>query len=79
MSNQDQLVAAFAKSLGIEASRVTDELTYNTIAEWDSIAHMQLVTELENEFDVMLPTSDILALSSPAKAKEILAKHGVEF
>jgi acyl carrier protein len=74
----DKLAAAFADALQIEPSRVKDELAYNSIKEWDSVAHMQLVAALEDAFEVMLDTDDIIAMSSVAKAKEILAKYDVK-
>jgi acyl carrier protein len=78
-TNHTALVASFAKSLAIAPERVVDTLAYNAIAEWDSTAHMLLVSELEGAFGVMLDTDDIIDLSSVAKAKEILGKHGVTF
>lgn len=78
MSNENLLVEAFSTSLGIEKSTVKDELKYNSIPEWDSIAHMTLVAELEGVFDIMLDTDDIIDMSSVGKSKEILRKYGVE-
>jgi acyl carrier protein len=65
--------------LGVDESRVVDSLVHNSIPEWDSVAHMVLVAELEKAFDVMLDTDDIIGMSSPVKAREILSKHGVSF
>jgi acyl carrier protein len=79
MSNKDTLYQTFASSLNIKLSTVTDELTYNTIPEWDSTAHMLLVSEIEDVFDVMLDTDDIIDLSSVAKAQEILTKYDINF
>ncbi len=79
MNNQQKLVEAFATGLAVPPSMITDDLTYEGISQWDSVAHMALVTELESVFDVMLDTDEILALSSVAKGREILTKHGVEF
>ena len=79
MSNQDKLVKAFSEGLGIAPERVVDELQYNSIKEWDSVAHMSLVAILEETFDIMLDTDDIINMSSVGKAKEILGKYGVEF
>ncbi|MBT80958.1 MAG: acyl carrier protein [Alteromonadaceae bacterium] len=79
MDNQQKLVQSFVQALGIGAEQVTDELTYNTIKEWDSTAHMILISELENTFDVMLDTDDIIDMSSVGKAKEILTKYDVQF
>lgn len=79
MSNTQKLTEAFVTALGIEASKIVDTLAYNTIAEWDSTAHMILIAELEDQFDVMLDTDDIIDMSSVAKAKEILQKHDLSF
>ena len=79
MSNEQKLREIFAESLGIEVSQVTDDLTYNSIPEWDSIAHMALISEIDDQFDTMLDTDDVLDMSTFAKAKEILTKYDVEF
>ena len=77
--NKNKLRACFTQSLGIPTEQVTDDLSYNTVPEWDSIGHMTLVAELESAFDIMLETDDILGLSSVAKAVEILTRYGVAF
>ncbi|AUZ54197.1 acyl carrier protein [Stenotrophomonas acidaminiphila] len=75
-SHEDQVVAVFARVLGIDAARVTDELRYNTIPQWDSIAHMSVVAALEEAFGVMIDMDDVIDMSSVGKAREILRKHG---
>ena len=51
---------------------------YRLFPGWDSIAHMQLVADIEAAFDVMLDTDQVIDLSSFAKAKSILSSHGVD-
>ncbi|MEJ9151447.1 acyl carrier protein [Bacillus smithii] len=77
--NEQKLKSIFSEVLGIDKESVTDELTYNSIPEWDSVAHMALVAEIDDQFDIMLDTEDVLDMSSFAKAKEILKKYGIEF
>ncbi|MGB7512229.1 MAG: acyl carrier protein [Pelodictyon phaeoclathratiforme] len=79
MSNEERLVKVFSEALDIDSSLVVDNLQYNSIPEWDSIAHMALVAALESEFDIMMDTDDIIDMSSVQKAKEILAKYEVSF
>ena len=79
MNNTELLYKAFSSALNIELDQVTPDLTYNTIAEWDSTAHMVLIAEIEGVFDVMLDTDDIIDMSSVAKAQEILTKYDVGF
>jgi acyl carrier protein len=77
--NAGKLRECFSRSLGIPPERVTDDLAYNSLKEWDSVAHMALVVELETEFDVMFDTDDILGMSSVAKARDTLTRLGVSF
>ena len=79
MTAEEKLVGAFVSALGMDEESITDELTYNTVPQWDSTAHMILVAELEDVFDVMLDTDDIIDMSSVAQAKAILAKYEVQF
>ncbi len=73
----DSIHTVFSNALGIELDRVSDALEYNTIKEWDSVAHMGLIAALEEAFDIMLETDDVIDMSSVGKAKEILLKYGV--
>ncbi|WJG10574.1 acyl carrier protein [Aliiglaciecola sp. LCG003] len=79
MSHNETLRQTFSTSLGIELDAINDQLSYNSIPQWDSTAHMILIAELENQFNVMLDTDDIIDMSSVAKAKEILAKYDIQF
>ncbi|MFS1704605.1 acyl carrier protein [Alteromonas sp. AMM-1] len=79
MDNQQKLQQAFTVALGVQSDAVTDSLQYNTIPEWDSTAHMILIAELENVFDVMLDTDDIIDMSSVKQAKVILQKYDINF
>jgi acyl carrier protein len=77
--NTEKLRAVFAEALEIEKELITDDLAYNSIAEWDSVAHMALVSEIDDQFDIMLDTDDVLDMSTFAKAKEILSKYDISF
>lgn len=76
-TNEDQVIAVFTRVLGIDASQVSDDLRYNTIPQWDSIAHMSVVAALEEAFGVMIDMDDVIDMSSVGKARDILRKHGV--
>lgn len=78
MIGTDRLKSAFVQALGIPATSDFDALAYGVTQGWDSVAHMNLVAEIESTFDVMFSTEDVIDMSSFAKAKEIVAKHGVD-
>ena len=50
-------------------------LEYQAIAEWDSVGHMTLVSAIEEAFDIMMDTEDIIDFSSYEKGKEILSNN----
>ncbi len=79
MDNSEKLRQVFAEALGIQKDRVLDTLEYNSIPEWDSVAHMSLVAALDETFDTMLDTDDVIDMSSFARARDIMKKYGVDF
>lgn len=79
MSNNEIYNKAFIDTLSIKEEQLTDELTYQSIAEWDSVGHMSLVSALEDAFDIMMDTNDIIDFSSYGKGKEILQKYNISF
>ena len=71
------LADVFAESLMIDPASVTEDLAYQSVKEWASVAPMVLVTAREDNFEIMLDADDIVAMSSVAKVREILAKYDV--
>jgi len=67
-----------ATALSIPAEQVTDDLSYQSIPEWDSVSHIYLITELEAAFDITIDTDEVLEMSSVEKVKETLRKHNIE-
>jgi len=57
---------------------LNDNLTYDSIPEWDSIGHMTLIAAIEEAFNIAMETNDIIDFSSYKKGCEILVKYGIE-
>jgi len=53
-------------------------LTYQGVALWDSVGHMGLIAGLEETFNIMIETDDIIEFNSYKKGFEILKKYGIE-
>ena len=79
MSNLQKYNQVFTESLEIDTSQLGESLTYQSIETWDSVGHMQLVSALEDAFDIMLDTDDIIDLSSYPLGIEILKKYDIQF
>lgn len=79
MTNIEKYDQAFIETIEVSGEQLDANLLYQSVPAWDSVGHMQLVAALEDAFDIMLDTDDIIDLSSYDKGKEILAKYDVEF
>ncbi len=80
MSNLEKYNKAFMDTFEITEDQLAG-LKYQDIEAWDSVGHMGLIAALEDAFDIMMDTDDIIDLSSYEKGKELLSKeeYGVEF
>ncbi|EGP4984162.1 acyl carrier protein [Enterococcus faecium] len=52
-------------------------LTIENTSNWDSLAQITLISDIETEFDIELETEDILLLNSFNAGIEILKEKGV--
>ena len=77
MTNTQKYNEAFISAFGITADQL-EGLAYQAIPEWDSVGHMQLIAALEDAFDIMFDTDDIIDFSSYEKGKIFMAKYEVE-
>lgn len=73
----DRLKGAFLIALGLPSGYDVTGLEYRSIPEWDSLAHLTLVMNVETAFDVMFDIDDVLGLHSFSACVEILKRHGV--
>lgn len=77
MSNLEKYNHVFCETLELTEDKLAG-LKYQAVPLWDSVGHMTLVANLEDAFDIMMETDDIIDLSSYEKGKEILKKYEVE-
>ena len=75
MTNAEKYTNVFVETLEIKEDQV-EGLEYQAIPEWDSVGHMSLIAAMEEAFDIMMDTDDIIDFSSFEKGKDILSKNG---
>ena len=74
MTNLEKYTKVFTETFEISEEQA-ETLKYQDIPAWDSIGHMDLVASLEEVFDIMMDSNDIIDFSSFEKGKEILAAN----
>lgn len=76
MSNLEKYNKVFCDTLQISEDQLAG-LKYQAVELWDSVGHMTLMAELEDAFDIMMETDDIIDFSSYEIGKDILKKYDV--
>ena len=64
----------FINVLKVEKSSLKG-LKYQDVTAWDSVGHMSLMVEIEDAFDIMMDTDDIIDFSSYEIGKKILSDN----
>lgn len=72
-----RVIQVVAEVLGISAEQITDDVSPDNTSQWDSMAAMNLVVAIEDEFDVRLSTAEIVSMRSVAIVKQMLSAKGV--
>ncbi|GAB7217540.1 acyl carrier protein [Dickeya oryzae] len=76
MTNLEKYNQIFVQTFEISED-VLPGYKYQDTASWDSVGHMSMISSLEEAFDIMMDTEDIIDFSSYEKGKEILSKYDV--
>jgi acyl carrier protein len=79
MDNQQKLFQVLADILNVDIASLNEESSPDTIRNWDSLAVVNLVSELEQTFKVEFDILEIADFRNVGIIKSILAEKGVIF
>ena len=74
MVSKSSLRAVFSRVFGIPDKDLPEIIDTETIATWDSLAHLSLVEEIERVFEVTLAQSEAVTMLSEADIVRVLEK-----
>ncbi|ABU76555.1 hypothetical protein ESA_01293 [Cronobacter sakazakii ATCC BAA-894] len=77
MTNLVKYNTIFMETFEVPEEMLAD-YKYQDTPSWDSVGHMTMIAALEETFDIMMDTEDIIDFTSWQKGKEILQKYDVE-
>lgn len=78
MTNFEKYKDVFVRIFGVNPDILDETFTFKDVDIWDSVAHLSLISELEEVFDVMFESEDILHFGSYENGINILRKYGIE-
>ncbi len=79
MNNLEKYTEIFRQIFEVETEKLNEDFTFKDIEKWDSLTHLTLITTLEETFEIMLDTDDILHYGSFENGINILKNYGVKF
>lgn len=78
MSNLDTYNNIFVEIFEVDEKLLDENFNNQNVSQWDSVAHMNLITMLEDTFGIFFESDDIMDFESYVKGKEILKKYNIE-
>lgn len=74
----ERLSGILADVFGLRKDEVHADLKKDDVSRWDSLKQLDLVTSLENEFEIALEIEDIARMSSVAEIVKVLTEKKVD-
>ena len=75
--NLKKLYGIFGAVLGIDASKITSNLSPKTCPTWDSFNAIVLISEIENAFKIHFEYNEAMAVKNMADVTALVRKKGV--
>lgn len=71
----EKLNEVFGEVFDDDSIRVTDETTAADIEDWDSLAHMTLVSSVEEAFDIEFSLGEINGFKNVGEMMDVIEKR----
>lgn len=77
--SENRLKQVISTVFGLDECTINEETSVDTLEEWDSLHHLNLVLALEEAFDITLTEEQTVEILSYPLIKAVLNEHGVFF
>ncbi len=71
---REKIIALIEAALEVPAGTITEDTMIADVEQWDSLAHVMIIGELEEKLGISLPLEDAADLTG---VRELLEKCGV--
>ncbi len=78
MTNLEKYNDIYVQVFGADVALLGDNYSKETVAEWDSVHQLNIISLMEETFDLILDPEDIMACTSYNAGKDILVKNDIE-
>ena len=77
---EKQITEIVAKNLNLDADLIEEgklQVEFNVTPEWDSLVHLSIMTDIEDEFDLEIDIDEMENLTTISKIKAFLNASNV--
>ena len=77
---EKQITAIVAKNLNLDVALIeegTIQVEFNVTPDWDSLVHLSIMTDIEDEFDLEIDIDEMENLTTISKIKAFLNASNV--
>ena len=74
---EQELKQIMSNVFEIEEDEITDESSIESIENWDSLKHINLIVAIEERFGISISEDEMVEMTSFANIKHILGDKGV--
>jgi acyl carrier protein len=72
---QDEIATAFRTAMRLDQGfPIEDHMSFDDIPGWDSVGHMNLISELESRLGISLEMDEIVTLDSVGAVRKLVAR-----
>lgn len=68
----ENVIKIIAESLGIRESDIDEDAVMEQVEAWDSLTHMELIANLESEYQTEFDVDEIMEMISVKKIVEVV-------
>lgn len=77
--SEEKLKRVLANIFNINIDEIDDATSVDSVPQWDSLKHLNLVLALEHEFNITLSTEQTVEILNYPLIKAVLGEHGIQF
>lgn len=71
---KEKVIALIEEALNVPGGTITEETMIADVEQWDSLAHVMIIGELEEKLGISIPLEEAIELTG---MRELLEKAGV--
>ena len=74
---EEKLKTVISNVFELTSDKIDESTTMESIEQWDSLKHMELIMAIEEKFGIVFETEEILEITSFTGIKDILRNKGL--